>query len=33
MQNYVSHNNKLPTVFSAYFEENKLIHSCDRPTR
>ena len=26
VHNYVHHRNKLPTVFSAYLEENKLIH-------
>jgi len=26
MHNYVCHRNKLPVVFSTYFEENKVIH-------
>jgi len=26
MHNYVYHENKLPVVFSTYFEENKVIH-------
>ena len=26
MPNYVHHRNKLPVVFSTYFEENKVIH-------
>jgi len=26
MHNYVNHRNKLPVVFSTYFEENKVIH-------
>jgi len=26
MHNYVHHRNKLPVVFSTYFEENKVIH-------
>ena len=26
MHNYVYHRNKLPVVFSTYFEENKVIH-------
>ena len=26
MHNYVNHRNKLPVVFSIYFEENKVIH-------
>jgi len=26
MHNYVHHSNKLPVVFSTYFEENKVIH-------
>ena len=26
MHNYVYHSDKLPVVFSTYFEENKVIH-------
>jgi len=26
MHNYVHHRNKLPVVFSTYYEENKVIH-------
>ena len=29
MHQYVYHRNKLPVVFSAYFDENKTIHDYD----